>query len=121
MILVDTAVWADHIARPVPVLADLLRHGEVSIHPFVLGELALGNLRDRTVLQNLAQLPQVEIAFPNEVLSFVERHGLPGSGIGYVDAHLLVAARLTQDTALWTRDRRLQAAASRLGVAFAPP
>ncbi len=91
------------------------------MHPFVLGELALGNLRDRRVLNDLADLPRVELAFPDEVLSFVERHGLPGSGIGYVDAHLLVAARLTAVTALWTRDRRLYTVAQRLGVAFENP
>jgi predicted nucleic acid-binding protein len=116
VILVDTMIWADHIVRPDPRLTWLLAEGRVLTHPFVVGELALGNLRDRAVLRAFDQLPRASTAFDGEVLDFIERHSLGGSGIGYVDAHLLVAARLTPDTRIWTRDRRLGAAAARLGV-----
>jgi predicted nucleic acid-binding protein len=87
-------------------------------HPFVLGEIALGRLRDPAlVLGLLADLPQAIVATDGEVLGFIRRHGLAGLGIGYVDAHLLAAARLTPDARLWTRDRRLAEAAERLGLA----
>lgn len=89
-------------------------------HPFVLGEIALGRLRDPdVVLGLLADLPQAVVAAEAEVLGFIRRHGLAGLGIGYVDAHLLAAARLTPDARLWTRDRRLAEAAQRLGLAAA--
>ena len=87
-------------------------------HPFVLGEIALGRLRDPDmVLGLMADLPQAVVATDAEVLGFIRRDGLAGLGIGYVDAHLLAAARLTPDARLWTRDRRLAAAAERLGLA----
>jgi hypothetical protein len=90
-------------------------------HPFVLGEIALGRLRDPgVVLGLLADLPQAVVATDAEVLGFIRRHGLAGLGIGYVDAHLLAAARLTPDARLWTRDRRLAAAAHALGLASDP-
>ncbi len=90
-------------------------------HPFVLGEIALGRLREPDlVLGLLADLPQAVVATDAEVLGFIRRHGLAGLGIGYVDAHLLTAARLTPDARLWTRDRRLAAAAHALGLASDP-
>ncbi len=121
MILVDTVIWADHIARPEPSLARLLREGQVATHPFVIGEMSLGNLRDRRLLGDMARPPHVRLAFDAEVLSFIERHALHGSGIGYVDAHLIVATRLSDGAALWTRDRRLHVVARRLGVAYDAP
>lgn len=120
MILVDTMIWADHIARPDPLLFRLLNEDRIAMHPFVIGELALGNLRDLSILGALDELPKTPTAFDVEVLDFIERHELPGSGLGYVDAHLLVSARLGDDVRLWTRDRRLDAAARRLGVAHGP-
>lgn len=117
MIVVDTMIWADHIVRSDRHLARLLGEKRVLVHPFVLGELALGNLRDREVLKTLAMLPRADIAFNSEVLSFIERYALAGSGIGYVDTHLLVSTRLTSEAKIWTRDRRLRAVAVRLGVA----
>jgi predicted nucleic acid-binding protein len=89
-------------------------------HPFVLGELALGRLRDpEAVLGALADLPRAAVATDDEVLGFIGRHGLAGSGIGYLDAHLLAATALTPDARLWTRDRRLAASAARLSLAAA--
>ena len=118
MILVDTSVWVDHLRARDAALVGLLDAGEVLGHPFVLGELALGSLRQRKlVLTSLEDLPQASVATDPEVLNFVERQRLYGFGIGYVDAHLLAAARLTPDASLWTRDRRLHEAAVRLGVA----
>jgi hypothetical protein len=90
-------------------------------HPFVLGEIALGRLREPDlVLGLLADLPQAVVATDAEVLGFIRRHDLAGLGIGYVDAHLLTAARLTPDARLWTRDLRLAAAAHALGLASDP-
>ncbi|MBY0333610.1 MAG: type II toxin-antitoxin system VapC family toxin [Acetobacteraceae bacterium] len=122
MTLVDTSVWIGHLRQPDPMLADLLAEGGVLGHAFVTGEIACGTLRNRgTVLQALAELPQAAVAFHDEVLAFIDRHGLAGLGIGYVDAHLLAATRLTPGTRLWTLDRRLATAASRLGLGGLTP
>lgn len=118
MILVDTSVWAQHFRREVVSLSALLEAGEVSTHPFVVGELALGNLRDRnTVLAYFRLLPQASAAAHEEVMELVERNRLFGRGIGYVDAHLLAATALSEDTLLWTFDRELDATAVLLGLA----
>lgn len=120
MILVDTSVWVDHLQRGNPRLEQCLGRGAVLAHPFVLGELALGSLRQRTqVLEALSQLPSVQAATDNEVLDFIALQSLFGRGIGYVDAHLLAAVRLTPGSLLWTLDRRLQAVASSLDLAWA--
>lgn len=87
------------------------------IHPFVVGELAMGGLRRRTLLEDLRLLPTALVAADDEVLAFIDRHSLYGAGIGYIDAHLLAAARLTPDVELWTRDRRLQSVARSLSLA----
>jgi predicted nucleic acid-binding protein len=117
VILVDTSVWVDHLRSTDRKLVELLDHGQVLMHPFVIGELALGNLgRRRFILDSLRVLPHATVAGTDEVLDFIERHGLYELGIGYVDAHLLAATRLTVGTALWTRDRRLRMAADRLGL-----
>lgn len=89
------------------------------MHPFTLGELHLGNFADRKrTLESLHTLPPSELAEPAEVLSLIERERLHGRGVGYVDAHLLAAVLLGDRVALWTRDKRLLAAAHELGVAF---
>jgi predicted nucleic acid-binding protein len=118
VILVDTSVWVDHFRLSDERLVSLLDAGEVLGHPFVTGELALGNLRRRdAVLSDLRDLPQAaSVSYP-EVLQFVDRETLFGRGIGYIDAHLLAAARLTAGSRLWTRDRRLHAVAAALGLA----
>lgn len=118
MILVDTSVWVDHLRTGDAELAARLEAGEVLAHPFVIGELALGNLRDRRqVLGALADLPQAAVAADAEVLALIERRPLHGLGIGYVDACLLASALLTPDAQIWTRDARLRDAATRLGLA----
>jgi len=93
----------------------------VLIHPVIIGELALGTLRQRRlVLDALSDLPRPAVATHVEVLHVIEHHTLAGRGIGYVDVHLLAATRLTAGATLWTRDRRLHDIAAQLGQAFAP-
>ena len=117
MIIVDTSVWIDHLRSGDTVLADLLGSGRVLAHSFITGEIALGSLRQRdAVLGSLSDLPQATLASDDEVLMLIEREKLYGIGIGYVDAHLLAAARLTAGTLIWTRDRRLRQASVRLGL-----
>jgi predicted nucleic acid-binding protein len=117
VILVDTSVWIDHLRAGNEMLSALLEGRRVLGHSFVAGELALGNLRGRDVIMRaLLRLPQAIVASDKEVLHFIDRELLFGRGIGYVDAHLLAAARLTAGATLWTRDRRLQAVAAELGL-----
>jgi predicted nucleic acid-binding protein len=121
VILVDTSVWVDHLREGDKALASLLEAGTVLIHPFVIGELALGNLRQREIVLNaLADLPQVSVATHAEVLHFVDQHLLFRRGVGYVDAHLLAAAQLTPGAALWTNDKRLHGVADRWSLAISP-
>ena len=117
MILVDTSVWVDHLRTGDEGLATLLNSAQVLIHPFILGELACGNLRNRyEVLTLLADLPGITVAADTEVLFFIEQHSLMGRGIGYIDAHLLAAVTLGSPARLWTRDKRLASVATDLGL-----
>ena len=119
MVLVDTSVWVDHLREGDHRLEALLESGGVFIHPFVVGELACGNLRNRSnVLSLLRQLPEARQATDREVLLFIENKKLMGRGIGYVDAHLLAATALTESARLWTRDKRLRDVAAELGLGF---
>lgn len=119
MILVDTSVWIDHLRSGEPALAAALEGGGVLMHPFVVGELACGNLKNRReVLRLLGDLPSAPTATDPEALSFIERRALMGRGIGYIDVHLLASAALDSTARLWTRDRRLAAAAAELELAF---
>lgn len=118
MILVDTSIWIDHLRVSDERLARLLDACQVLAHPFVIGELALGNLRNRdAVLGALQDLRQVGMATESEVLRFIERKSLFRLGIGYIDAHLLAAVLLTPGSVLWTRDKHLLAASAQLGIA----
>lgn len=118
MILADTSVWADHFRTSDARLTELLVEARLLMHPFVLGEIALGYLRGRaSVLSNLQELPSMHVADPEEILHLVERHDLVGAGIGYVDVHLLASALTTTECQLWTRDKRLAGVAARLDVA----
>ena len=119
MILVDTSVWVDHLRDGDVRVADLLERGAVLMHPFVVGEISCGSLRDRLqILQLLRDLPAMVVAEADEVLGFIERHSLHGKGIGYVDVHLLASTALTAGARLWTRGKRLRMAAHDLGCAF---
>ena len=119
MSLVDTSVWVDHLRKGDGRLVELLKRGDVVMHPFVVGEIACGNLAHRTLtLDLLEQLPRAVVADTDEVLGYIDRHNLHGKGIGYVDVHVLTSAALG-DTKLWTRDKRLRAVAGSLGCALA--
>jgi predicted nucleic acid-binding protein len=118
MILADSTVWIDHFKSDNPLILSLINDDMLAIHPFVVGELALGSLGRRTeVLADLDRLPAVLRATRAEVRMMIERDRLYGKGIGYVDAHLLASARITVNCQLWTRDKRLAALADQLGVA----
>jgi predicted nucleic acid-binding protein len=120
VILVDTSVWIDHLRKGESRLRVLLESGHVLSHPFVIGELAMGSFKQRGVLlQELRNLPQATVAYDDEVLGFGTTKALFGLGIGYIDAHLLAAAKLTPGTFLWTRDRRLREVATKLDLAAA--
>jgi predicted nucleic acid-binding protein len=122
VILVDTSVWVDHLRRHNSILARLLEAGEILAHPFVVGELALGHLEPRALLlRYLYGLPQSVVASHQEVLHFIGEHRLFGRGIGYVDAHLLAAIRLTEGAGLWTRDKGLHRVAAGLALAANVP
>jgi predicted nucleic acid-binding protein len=119
LILVDTSVWIDHLRTNNLLLARLLDSGRVLTHPFVIGELALGAMRQReAVLAALSDLPRAEMANDVEALSFIDRQALFGRGVGYVDVHLLAAVRLTAGAELWTKDNRLRRVAEELGVSM---
>lgn len=117
MVLVDSSVWIDHLRENDVALMQLLTQNNVLVHPFVRGELALGNLRQRElILSLLDNLPQATVAYAEEVNFFIEKHALFGLGIGLIDVHLLASAQLTANTTLWTRDKRLMTAAMRLNI-----
>ena len=118
MVLVDTSIWIDHLRRGDAALTALLERDLVLTHPFVVGELSLGNLLQRgDFLTDLRSLPPAVVANDDETMRLIEDQRLFGLGIGYVDAHLLASARLTRDAALWSRDKRLAAVAERLSIA----
>jgi predicted nucleic acid-binding protein len=119
VILLDTSVWIDHLRQGDARVTLALQSGLALAHPFVIGELACGNLKSRTTLLDLlASLPKARAAQDQEVLYFIERHKLMGQGIGYIDAHLLAATALTEGARLWTRDKRLDALAHELELAY---
>jgi len=114
--LVDSSVWIDHWRRGNARLAAALEHGRVMAHPFVIGELACGTMpRRSTTLPLLEALPEVPTARHDEVMMLIDRHDIAGTGLGWVDAHLLASATLS-GTPLWTLDRALRRAAERLNV-----
>jgi predicted nucleic acid-binding protein len=120
-IIADSAIWIDHINQGDPALVALLKRRLIALHPMILGEVAIGSIANRgLVLEELGALPQVRPASHAEVTAMIEWLKLFSCGIGYVDAHLIAAARQMPDSQLWTRDKRLHEQAERLGVAFTP-
>lgn len=118
MILVDTSVWVFHLRNGLPKLQLLLYDGLVATHPYIIGELACGNLKNRIEILTLLQsLFQVTVAEHDEVMWFIENHQLMGKGLGYIDVHLL-AATLLSDAQIWTLDKKLEEAANELRVCF---
>ena len=116
MILVDTSIWIDHLRGGNARLVSLLQDQRVLVHPFIIGELAVGNIRQRgTVLAHLGRLPSAAVATNDEVMHLIERRALAGTGLSWVDAHLIASAILTPAT-LWTLDRTLTISVARLNL-----
>lgn len=121
MILVDTSIWADHLGRGNSDLESLLMAEMVLAHPFVTAEIALGNLADpKGTISLLDSIEQIAVASRGELMILIASAGLAGSGIGFVDAHLLAACRLS-GARLWTRDKRLRIQSDLLGMSWQPP
>lgn len=117
MIVADTSVWIDHFRSGSSDLQSALNRGEIMMHPWIVAELALGSLRDRTrMLAMLDLLPQVQVATMSEVRHLIEARRLYNLGIGLTDAHLLASVFLHPPTLLWTRDKQLRRVAEGFGV-----
>jgi predicted nucleic acid-binding protein len=115
-VLVDTSVWIDHFRRRSAALVELLEEAQVWTHPFVIGELACGNLAQRSkVLASLSELPRVPVVTHEEALAFVETRRLMGRGLGLIDVHLLASAVLAK-IPFWTSDKRLATVAAEFGL-----
>ena len=118
MIVADTSIWIDHLRGSDRGFSLFLERRNILIHPFVMGEISLGNLQQYTsTLNALGKITKAPVASEEDVLSFIHRHRLFGTGIGYVDAHLLTSASLVAGYKLWTRDKRLHRAALALNLA----
>jgi predicted nucleic acid-binding protein len=118
MVLVDTSVWVKHLRDGDIVLEDLLEDGHVACHPFIVGELACGNLKNRAeILALLQALPMATVAEHGEVMRFIEDNRLMGKGLGFIDLHLLASAVLS-GIQLWTIDKRLHQVSLKLGIAY---
>ena len=118
MVLVDTSVWVAHLRAGETGLIGLLNNSEVLIHPFIIGELACGNLKNRVEILSLLQsLPEAAIAEHAEVMQFIDDHQLMSRGIGYVDVHLLTSVMLT-GVSIWTFDKKLEASAALFEINF---
>ena len=116
MILVDTSVWIEHLRKGSERLRSLLYDEQVLCHPFIVGELACGTLRNRQeILSMVRALPEARVAEQEEVLRFLEARRLYGRGLGWVDANLLASTILT-GCSLWTLDKPLRRAAAALDV-----
>jgi len=116
VILVDTSIWVNHLRRHDAVLAAHLEAGNVLCHPYVIGELSLGMLKQRReVLELLAALPSALVVSHDEVMAFVEQRKLAGLGVGWIDVHLAASAVISR-ARLWTADRRLADVARALGL-----
>lgn len=120
MVLVDTSVWVRHLREGDSALEQLLNSGEVVCHPYIVGELACGNLKNRREVLSLLQLlPPATLAKHEEVLQFIEQNHLMGKGLGYIDVHLAASAVLT-GVPIWSYDKRLNEANEGLGIRYAP-
>jgi predicted nucleic acid-binding protein len=118
LILADTSIWIDHFRRSNFQLAQLLDRGDIVMHPFIIGELVLGKVtKIAEMIEFFHLLPKTIVASADEILEFITNRKLSGSGIGYVDVHLLAAAALIPETLVWTRDKKLRAAAQTLSLA----
>jgi hypothetical protein len=116
MILVDTSVWVSHLREGNSKLEQYLNKGEIVTHPFVIGELACGSIKNRNeILSLLDALPKTEILTDEEVMLFIEKNNLMGKGLGLIDIHLLASAILSE-AAIWTLDAKLKQEAHTFGI-----
>ena len=114
MILADTSIWIDHLRSADAELRRIIEDDRLLCHPSVIGELALGSLRDRSnVIAFLSAQRSAVVATHDEVMIMIDRHSIFSMGIGYTDAHLLASVLLDHKASLWTRDKRLRAAAEK--------
>jgi predicted nucleic acid-binding protein len=119
IVLADTSIWIDHLDKGSLLLGQLLQSDVLVMHPAVIGEISLGNIKNRRgVLSSLRRITGAVVAMDTEVLTLIEVQDLAGSGIGYIDAHLIAATLMTPHCKLWTRDKRLHTVAHRLGIAY---
>jgi len=120
LIVVDANIWIDHLRTADAALSRLIQRRRIVIHPYTIGEIALGSLANRDqVLESLTLVPAAPVVESAEMPEFIRRHTLFGTGIGYVDSHLLASAMLLENGKLWTRDKRLNGLADRLGLSHA--
>jgi predicted nucleic acid-binding protein len=120
-VLVDTSVWINHFRSTNPLLSRLLKDGQVITHSLILGELACGNLKDRSlILKFFRDLPMANEATINETLAMVKERESFGKGVGLIDFMILAAAIITPDAMLWTDDKRLGEQARLAGRSCGP-
>lgn len=118
MVLVDTSVWVSHLRDGNSRLQKFLEDCRVVTHPFIIGELACGNINNRAEIISLMQsLPPLDVIEHEELLLFIEHNQMMGKGLGFVDVHL-VASALLAGIPLWTHDKKLKQACSRLRIDF---
>jgi predicted nucleic acid-binding protein len=122
VILVDTSIWIDHFRHGDAELRRIIHDDRLLCHPFIVGELALGSLRERdAVIAFLAAQREATIATHSEVMTTIDRYAIFSMGIGYTDVHLLTSTLLDRRSSLWTRDKRLAAAAQKVGATLHLP
>ena len=118
MVIVDTSIWVNHLRKGSLHLEELLLNAKVVCHPFIIGELACGNIKNRNGFLSLIQtLPMAPMIDPDEFLYFIEQKGLIGKGIGFVDIYLLSSACLSE-IPLWTSDKKLKSVSIELNIAY---
>jgi len=118
MVLIDTSVWVTHLQKGVTELESLLLDTEVASHPFIIGELACGGIKNRKEILSLIQaLQSSPVVTDEEFMYFLETNKLSNKGIGFVDVHLLASAKMSR-ISLWTEDKTLQKAAKRLKLSY---
>ena len=118
MVLVDTSIWINHLRNSDQELKRLLFAGEVFCHPYIIGELACGSIKNRQeIISLLQELPQSPAVYFEEYLYFIEQNQLHGKGVSFIDIHLLASAKLAE-IPLWTGDKRLQSASAKLNLKY---
>jgi predicted nucleic acid-binding protein len=120
MVLVDTSVWISHLRDGSYGLMELLNNGDVLCHPFIIGELACGNIKNRNeIISLLRSLPMAKTLVHDEVLKFTEDRKLARRGLGFIDVHLLASAILS-DSPMWSLDKKMSNIALELNIDFIP-